>query len=91
MTIPSAGVPHAFARVRSTGPELKKGFSILAAMSNYGTGNQQRLERLISASRAMRSRVDIVVLSNTRKDLGAGVEVRVGLPSPNPWSLPFAH
>ena len=35
--------------------------------------------------------VDIVVLSNIDKNLGPGIEMRVGLPSKNPWSLPFAH
>lgn len=35
--------------------------------------------------------VDIVVLSNIPKELGPNVEVRVGLPSKNPRSLPFAH
>jgi 2-polyprenyl-3-methyl-5-hydroxy-6-metoxy-1,4-benzoquinol methylase len=31
------------------------------------------------------------VLSNIHKDLGPDVEVRVGLPAKNPWSLPFGH
>lgn len=89
--IPNADLPYASVPFRSPGQVLEKGFSILVAIANYGTGNRQHLERLISAYRAMRARVDIVVLSNIPKDLGTGVEVRVGLPSPNPWSLPFAH
>jgi 2-polyprenyl-3-methyl-5-hydroxy-6-metoxy-1,4-benzoquinol methylase len=36
-------------------------------------------------------KVQIVVLSEAPKDLGGDVEVVVGLPSQNPWSLPFAH
>lgn len=39
----------------------------------------------------MALRVSVIVLSEAPKDLGAGVEVVVGLPSKNPWSLPFAH
>jgi len=35
--------------------------------------------------------VDIVVLSDAPKALDPGVRVVVGLPSRNPWSLPFAH
>lgn len=35
--------------------------------------------------------VDIVILSNEPKELGSNVEVLVGLPTRNPWSLPFAH
>lgn len=39
----------------------------------------------------MALKVDVIVLSEAPKDLGPGVEVVVGLPSKNPWSLPFAH
>ncbi len=35
--------------------------------------------------------IDIIVISNIPKYLGDDVEVIVGLPSRNPWSLPFAH
>ena len=35
--------------------------------------------------------VDIVVLSNIPKNLGREIEVKVGLPTKNPWSLPFGH
>jgi len=33
----------------------------------------------------------VVVVSEAPKNLGSNVRVVVGLPSPNPWSLPFAH
>jgi 2-polyprenyl-3-methyl-5-hydroxy-6-metoxy-1,4-benzoquinol methylase len=39
----------------------------------------------------MTIKADVVVLSEAPKDLGPGVEVVVGLPAKNPWSLPFAH
>lgn len=39
----------------------------------------------------MAMEVEIVVLSEAPKDLDAGVKVMVGLPTKNPWSLPFAH
>ena len=39
----------------------------------------------------MPHKVDICVLSNLSKDLGPGIEVKVGLPTKDPWSLPFGH
>ena len=33
----------------------------------------------------------ITVLSNVPKELGPNVEVAVGLPTKDPWSLPFGH
>jgi 2-polyprenyl-3-methyl-5-hydroxy-6-metoxy-1,4-benzoquinol methylase len=35
--------------------------------------------------------VDIVILSNIPKETPDGVELVVGLPTRDPWSLPFAH
>ena len=65
---------------------------ILVAIANFGTGNRQYLERLLAEYEGMPWQVDIVVLSNIPKpDLANRVEVVVGLPSSNPWSLPFAH
>ncbi|SEK68905.1 Methyltransferase domain-containing protein [Roseivivax marinus] len=65
--------------------------SILVAIASYGASNRRYLEQLIETYRGFSQQVSIVVLSNEPKDLGADVEVRVGLPSPDPWSLPFAH
>lgn len=64
---------------------------ILIAIACYGQRNLPFLKRLIAAYRAMPFDVHIVVLSEAPKDVGPGAEVRAGLPSPNPWSLPFAH
>lgn len=64
---------------------------VLVAIASYGRGNDRYLAQLLDEYRAMSFDVDIVVLSNIDKDLGTGVELRVGLPSKNPWSLPFAH
>lgn len=63
----------------------------LVGIASYGTGNDEHLHRLLEEYRRMRSDVDIVVFSNIAKQLGPGVEVVVGLPATNPWSLPFAH
>lgn len=68
-----------------------KPLRILVAIANHGHGNRQYLDRLIGEYASMPWHVDIVVLSNIPKDLGPDIEVRVDLPSKNPWSLPFAH
>jgi 2-polyprenyl-3-methyl-5-hydroxy-6-metoxy-1,4-benzoquinol methylase len=64
---------------------------LLVTIANYGTGNQEPLTRLLDEYRRMPFETDLVILSNIEKDLGKDVEVAVGLPSRNPWTLPFAH
>jgi len=65
---------------------------ILVAIANHGTKNKHFLDRLLTAYRGMRKYdVDIVILSNLPKDLGPDVEVIVGAPTKNPWSLPFGY
>lgn len=64
---------------------------ILVAIANYGDANQQHLETLLAEYRQMPYEVDIVVLSDRPKALGADIEVLVGLPTADPRSLPFAH
>jgi 2-polyprenyl-3-methyl-5-hydroxy-6-metoxy-1,4-benzoquinol methylase len=64
---------------------------ILVAIANHGTKNLKYLQVLLVEYQRMSFLVDIVILSNEPKELGANVEVLVGLPAKNPWSLPFAH
>ncbi len=64
---------------------------VLAAIANYGDGNRKYVERLIQEYRAMEFDTHVVILSDRHKDFGDDVEVRVGLPAKDPWSLPFAH
>jgi 2-polyprenyl-3-methyl-5-hydroxy-6-metoxy-1,4-benzoquinol methylase len=64
---------------------------ILVAIASYGTRNDRYLARIIEEYRSMSFEVDIVVLSNISKQTAAGVELLVGLPTKNPWSLPFGH
>jgi trans-aconitate methyltransferase len=64
---------------------------VLVAIASYGTSNDQYLNRIIQEYRSMRYDVHIVVLSNIHKPVPEGVELRVGLPAKDPWSLPFAH
>ena len=64
---------------------------ILVAVASYGTSNDRYLERIIQEYRSMPFAIDIVVVSNIDKKLVPGVECLVGIPTKNPWSLPFAH
>ena len=65
---------------------------MLVAIANHGTKNRHFLDRLLREYRSMkRYDIDVVVLSNIPKDLGPDVEVRVGAPIKDPWSLPFGH
>ncbi len=64
---------------------------VLVVLASHGHNNDRYLARLLEEYRSMRYDVDVVVISNITKDLGADVEVAVGLPSKNPYSLPFAH
>jgi 2-polyprenyl-3-methyl-5-hydroxy-6-metoxy-1,4-benzoquinol methylase len=64
---------------------------LLVAIASYGTKNIAFLKRIIGTYQRMNLDVTIFVLSEAPKDLGPDVNVVVGLPSKNPWSLPFAH
>ncbi|MEM7546731.1 MAG: methyltransferase domain-containing protein [Pseudomonadota bacterium] len=64
---------------------------ILVAIANHGTKNRRFLDHLLAVYRSFPAKVDIVVLSDQPKDLGPDIEVRVGAPIANPWSLPFGH
>jgi 2-polyprenyl-3-methyl-5-hydroxy-6-metoxy-1,4-benzoquinol methylase len=64
---------------------------ILVAIASYGDKNDEYLGRVLDEYRSMPYSIRIVVLSNVAKELGPDIEVRVGLPNKNPWSLPFGH
>ena len=70
---------------------LRRDLRMLAVIACYGHKNVELLQETINDYRTMTLQVDVVVVSNIPRDLGADVEVIVGLPSENPWSLPFAH
>jgi SAM-dependent methyltransferase len=64
---------------------------LLVTIASFGDKNLGFLKKIIQGYRSMPMDVDVVVLSNNPKDLGEGVKVLVGLPTEDPWSLPFAH
>jgi SAM-dependent methyltransferase len=64
--------------------------SMLVAIASYGTAQDHFLERVVAQYLVLDMDCRIVVLSNIDKPV-QGAEVRVGLPSRDPYSLPFAH
>lgn len=63
----------------------------LVVIANHGTKNCHFLDHVLREYRAMSYDVQLVVLSDRPKDLGPDVEVVVGAPTRDPWSLPFGH
>jgi 2-polyprenyl-3-methyl-5-hydroxy-6-metoxy-1,4-benzoquinol methylase len=68
-----------------------KTMRILVAMANYGVKNIPYAKRLIQEFRSMPFDIDIYILSEAPKDYDDDIKVLVGLPSKDPWTLPFAH
>lgn len=64
---------------------------VLTAITSHGTGNDVYLKQVVEEYRSMADDVDVVVLSNVEKSVPAGTELVVGVPTDDPWSLPFAH
>lgn len=63
----------------------------LVVIASFGEKNIGFLKSVIQNYRSMALDTDIVVVSDAPKNLGNSARVAVGLPSKNPWSLPFAH
>ena len=64
---------------------------LLVAIASFGQKNLTYLKQVISTYQNMELDVEIVVFSEAPKSLGNDVKVKVGLPSKDPWSLPFGH
>ncbi|MGO8795988.1 MAG: class I SAM-dependent methyltransferase [Candidatus Sulfotelmatobacter sp.] len=64
---------------------------VLVAITSFGTANDRYLSQVIAEYRAMPFTVDVAVCSNQGKAVPENVELVVGLPTADPWSLPFAH
>jgi hypothetical protein len=64
---------------------------VLVVVACYGIKNLGFLKQIIDSYRRMDFHVDITVVSEAPKPLGGDVNVIVGLPTNNPWTLPFAH
>jgi 2-polyprenyl-3-methyl-5-hydroxy-6-metoxy-1,4-benzoquinol methylase len=77
--------------VSNNGSQMNSRLRLLVVIASFGEKNLELLRRIISRYRSMAFDVDVVVVSEAPKNLGPGVEVVVGLPTKDPWSLPFAH
>jgi 2-polyprenyl-3-methyl-5-hydroxy-6-metoxy-1,4-benzoquinol methylase len=64
---------------------------LLVAIASYGRRNDFYLAELVKEYRSMPYGVDIVVVSNIPRQIASDVQVLVGTPNKDPWSLPFAH
>lgn len=64
--------------------------SVLVAIASYGRKQDHYLEQVLAQYRKLSFPCRVVVLTEAPKPV-AGAEVAVGLPSRNPYSLPFAH
>ncbi len=64
---------------------------VLVAIANYGSKNASLVERLVSEYNSMSYIVDITLLCETPKNVDAEITELVGLPTKDPWSLPFSH
>ena len=69
---------------------MNAGPSILVAVASYGTAQDHFLAQVVAEYKRLGMQCRIVVLSNIDKPV-EGAEVLVGLPSRDPYSLPFAH
>jgi hypothetical protein len=69
---------------RAAGP------SMLVAIASHGRGQDHFLRQVVAQYRELGWPCRIVVLSNIDKPV-EGAEVRVGIPTRDPYSLPFAH
>lgn len=64
---------------------------ILVAIANYGPYRFGYLDKVITTYQRMPHWVDLVVNSDRVKRVPPGIRLVVGLPTPDPCSLPFAH
>jgi 2-polyprenyl-3-methyl-5-hydroxy-6-metoxy-1,4-benzoquinol methylase len=83
--------PSSFVSQSEGAPRVTPSLSVLVVIASYGCGNDKYLRRLVQEYQAMSFEVDIVVCSNVAKPVPEGVELIVGMPSRDSWSLPFAH
>lgn len=73
------------------GEQVRPELRVLVCIASYGKANDSYLAGLIGAYQALPYSTRIVILSNVPKEAGADIEVVVGLPTRDPWSLPFGH
>jgi 2-polyprenyl-3-methyl-5-hydroxy-6-metoxy-1,4-benzoquinol methylase len=68
-----------------------RGPRLLVVIASFGEKNLDYLKTITRQYRRMTMHVDVVVVSEAPKSLDPDIKIVVGLPSRDPWSLPFAH
>ncbi len=77
---------------RRTTPNRGEGsMKILVAIANFGPYRFGYLDKVITTYQRMPHQLDLVIHSDRVKRVPPGVQLVVGLPTPDPCSLPFAH
>jgi hypothetical protein len=64
---------------------------LLVVIASYGSNQDKFMEVLVREYMKMPYRTHVVVVSNVDKSVPDGAELIVGMPTKDPWSLPFAH
>lgn len=72
-------------------PETARKLRLLVVIASFGRQQDKYLEQIVAEYRSMPYETDIVVTSNVIKPVPEGVDLVVGLPTGDPWSLPWAH
>lgn len=68
-----------------------KNLRLLVAIVSFGERNLEFLRQVLRTYEKFDVHVNVTVFSDRLKALGPNVDLRIGLPSSDPWSLPFAH
>jgi len=76
---------------RVAAPQRTATLKLLVVIASYGLNQDKYMERLVREYQSMSFQVDVVVVSNVEKSVPEGVKLVVGMPTKDPWSLPFAH
>jgi len=82
--------PEVAQALRTRGGQENK-LRLLVVIASYGRNQDRYLEEIVREYKRMPYKVDVIVTSNVEKPVPAGVQLVIGMPSKNPWSLPFAH
>ena len=64
---------------------------VLVVIANYGHQNAAYLSLVLDELRRLPFDITIEILSESPKDFGSDIRVRVGLPGKSPWTLPFGY
>ena len=64
---------------------------VLVVIANYGHQNAAYLSLVLDELRRLPFDITVEILSESPKDFGSDIRVRVRLPGKSPWTLPFGY